>query len=346
MDTSRIAIVGAGAMGTLLGAMLNKNGISADLVDVDRVHIDALNRNGASVKGTVDFTVPVRTLTPEDMEGAYDLIFLMIKQTYNESSFPQIGPHLADDGVIVTLQNGMPELAVAEVFGEERTMGCAVTWAATMQGPGVTEATASPAAWHSSLGRLDGKITEKGHAVQSVLEKMCPTVLSDNLAGIRWAKMVVNCAFSGMSAALGCSFGELLDEPEALSCAQYVARECIRVSRACGVSMEALGTEGAFDRIADFETETERAEQEELWRRLFGRTRGGRSSMLQDLEHGRRSEVHAINGVLCREGKTRGIPTPFSDAVVERIAYAETTHTVPTMEDLAFFRPLLRSEKA
>ena len=337
----RIAIVGAGAMGTLLGAVLNKNGVPTDLVDVDRRHVEALNRNGARVTGTAEFSVPVRALAPEEMEGVYDILFLMIKQTYNEASFPQILPHLAEDGVIVTLQNGMPELAVAEVFGEERTMGCAVTWAATMRGPGVTEATAEPDAWHSSLGRLDGKITEKGKKVRSVLEKMCPVVLSDNLAGIRWAKMVVNCAFSGMSAALGCTFGGVIDSEDALACAQHIARECVRVSRACGVSMEALGPEGAFDRFADFATEEERRSQEDLWKDLFARTRGGKSSMLQDLEHGRRSEVHAINGVLCREGKARGIPTPFSDLAVELVERAEQAGTVPDMRNLSAFRPIL-----
>lgn len=333
----RIAVVGAGAMGTLLGAVLNRNGIPADLVDVDRAHLEALNRDGAQVRGTMEFTVPVRALTPDRMEGEYDLIFLLIKQVFNAVSFPQILPHLAADGVIVTLQNGMPELAAAEAFGEERTMGCAVTWAATMQGPGVTISTAAPSSWHNNLGRLDGKITEKGRRVQSVLSNMCETALTSDLAGIRWAKMVVNCSFSGVGAALGCTFGELVDEPEALRCAQHVARECVRVCRAGGVRMEPLGPEGSFDPLADFVTEEERLARTGFWRELFRGTRNGKSSILQDVERRRPSEIRFINGVLCDAGRRYGVATPYSDAVVALVEEAEAAGTVPTMDNLARF---------
>ena len=337
----RIAIVGAGAMGTLLGACLNRAGVPAVLVDVDRPHIEALNRNGAAVTGTVEFTVPVTALTPAELEGEYDLVFLLIKQTFNDASFPQLRPHLAPDGVVVTLQNGMPELAVAAAFGEERTMGCAVTWAATMAGPGVTRATAAPAAWHSSLGRLDGAITPRGREIRDILSLMCPTVLSENLAGIRWAKMVINCAFSGLAAALGCTFGGLTDEPDALRCAQHIARECVRVSRALGVEMEALGPEGRFDAFADFAGPAERDAQADLWRRIFAPTREGKSSILQDVERGRPSEIHAICGVLCAKGRETGVPTPFADLTVRIVEEAEAGGPKPSMENVKRFLPLL-----
>ena len=211
--------MGAGAMGTLLCACLTKAGKPIDAIDVNREHVDALNRRGAMVTGTVNIHVPVRALTPEEMEGEYDLIFLLIKQTYNESAFAQLKPHLHKKSIICTLQNGIPEPAVAEAFGEERTMGCAVTWAATYLGPGKTQATAKKEKWTSIMGTLSGKITEEAEEVRKILSLMCPTEFIDNLMGIRWSKLLVNCSFSGMSAALGCTFGEILVNEKALKCA-------------------------------------------------------------------------------------------------------------------------------
>lgn len=336
----RIAIVGAGAMGTLLGACLNSAGVKADLVDVNQKHIDAMNTNGARVVGKVNMTVPVTALSPDMMDGVYDVVFLLIKQTYNEASFPQLAPHLGGNSVVVTMQNGIPEKAVAEAFGEERTMGCAVTWAATMEGPGVTISTNDREMWNSNLGRLDGKITERGKRIQAILSNMCHTELSDNLAGIRWSKLIINSSFSGMSAALGYTFGQVLDDPEALYCAQKIARECIRVSRALGVSLHPIGEDGRLDALMDFDTEEERIATFRIYKRLFGTCYDGKASMLQDLERGMRTEICGINGVLSDYGKTVGVPTPFCDTVVEIVKEAERNKAVPTRAELARFKNL------
>ena len=80
----RSAIYGAGSLGTVLGAYLSRNGVEIDLINRNRDHVEALNRNGARITGTVDMTVPVKALLPEDMTGTYDIIFLgsWIKQTF------------------------------------------------------------------------------------------------------------------------------------------------------------------------------------------------------------------------------------------------------------------------
>lgn len=337
----RIAVVGAGAMGTLLGACLRRAGLDVDLIDVNQAHLDRLNQSGAAVVGKVSFCVPVRAMRPEEMEGQYDLILLLTKQTFNQISFPQILPHLSAEGTIVTMQNGLPESAVAEVFGQERTMGCAVTWAATQMGPGVTCAQSDPDMWNNSLGRLDGAITDRGREVRDILSCMCRTELSDNLAGIRWSKLIINCSFSGMSAALGCTFGQVLDHPEALRCAQNIARECIAVCRASGIELHPIGPEGRLDALMDFETEEQRLATFGIYRKLFGSCRDGKASMLQDLEKGQKTEILHINGVLSRQGRSVGVPTPFCDTVISLVQKAEGDGSVPNMENLRQFSTLL-----
>ena len=90
----RIAILGCGAMGTVMGAFLTHNGCMVDMIDNYQAHVDALNSNGAHIVGMVDMTVPVHAMTPDQMEGIYDLVFLFTKQTTNAQVLPDLLPHL------------------------------------------------------------------------------------------------------------------------------------------------------------------------------------------------------------------------------------------------------------
>jgi 2-dehydropantoate 2-reductase len=334
---NRIAVMGAGSMGTLLCACLARAGRPIDAIDVNREHVDALNRDGATVTGSVNMNVPVHALTPEEMEGKYDLIFLLIKQTYNKSAFAQLKPHLHEKSIVCTLQNGIPESAVAEAFGEERTMGCAVTWAATFLGPGKTQATTKKEKWTSIMGTLNGKLTEEAEEVRKILSLMCPTEFIDNLMGIRWSKLLVNCSFSGMSAALGCTFGEILENEKAFKCAQYIARECIRVTEAQGYEMVPMAHGKTFKTLMDFETDEERLNTAGIYRELWGAARSAKASMLQDLEMGRESEIDAINGMLSKKGREFGIPTPVNDKVVEIVKGIEDGRYKPSLDNLTMF---------
>ena len=96
----RVAIYGAGAMGTVLGAFVTKNGGSPDLITRNAAHVAALKKGGAHITGTVDFTVPVSALLPDEMEGEYDVIFLMTKQRANKEILQFLLPHLKSDGIV------------------------------------------------------------------------------------------------------------------------------------------------------------------------------------------------------------------------------------------------------
>ena len=137
----RIAIMGAGSLGTILGAYITKAGYQVDLIDAYKEHVDALNEKGAHVVGTVDFVQKVHAITPDQMEGVYDLIIYMAKQTYNDTAIPQIAAHIDENSTVCVSQNGIPEYAVSAVIGEERVVGAPVGWGATFQGPGCSALT-------------------------------------------------------------------------------------------------------------------------------------------------------------------------------------------------------------
>ena len=166
----RCAIYGAGSLGTVLGAYMTKNGAQVDLINRNKAHVEALNTKGATIKGTVDMNVPVKALTPDEMEGKYDVILLMTKQLLNPEVVTFLKPFLTDDGVIVTLQNGIPEPGIAEIIGEEHTMGCAVEWGAALIEPGVCELTSEPDSLSFHMGKMDGISDEQFKMVKELLE--------------------------------------------------------------------------------------------------------------------------------------------------------------------------------
>jgi len=228
----RTAIYGAGAMGTILGAYLTRAGIDIDLINRNENHIRGLQKNGAHVIGTVDFVQPVHALLPGDMVGKYDVIYLMTKQLENQTVVQGLVPFLAEDGVICTMQNGLPELSVSEVIGPERTYGCAVSWGATMIGDGVCELTSVPSreTLTFSLGSFTGQRGEKFEAIRKMLDIMGNVETNDNFMGARWSKLLVNSAFSGLSAVTGATFGEIASDQKSRLIAQRIMKECIDVA--------------------------------------------------------------------------------------------------------------------
>lgn len=156
----------------------------------------------------MEFTQNVTAYTPDRMSGTYDIIFLMTKQQHNAEVVTMLKEYLAEDGVLVTFQNGLPEMQIAEILGAERVLGSTVAWGATMQSPGVCELTSHPDALSFSLGAITPDRPKHFEKVKELLEHMGTVDVEENFIGTRWSKLLINASFSDMSAVLGCTFGE------------------------------------------------------------------------------------------------------------------------------------------
>ena len=338
----RVAIMGAGSLGTIIGALMNHHGKAVDLVDVSQENVDALNASGATITGFMELNTPVRAYTPDQMNGKYDLVFLLNKQTTNQIVLKNLLPFLHEESIVCTLQNGIPEESVAEVVGRERTIGGAVGFGATWQGPGVSRLTTTKEAVEKfafEIGELDGVIRPRLTIVQEYLQCVGTTEILSNLLGIRWAKVLMNSTFSGMSAALGCTFGNVLYDPKAMTCLAFIADECIKVSHAQGIRLARMQGEDmesfAFDDPAEIPSKMP------LYKKIWGRHVELKASMLQDLEKGRDCEIDFINGIICRKGREAGVPTPFNDKVVELVKEAQGRRGVNDFSYLSRFDDLL-----
>jgi len=313
----RMAIMGAGSLGTIIGALLCKAGQEVDLIDSNHEHVQVLNEKGATVVGKMECCVPVKALKPEMMTGEYDIVLYLVKATHDEEALPQVKQHLKSNGFVVTMQNGIPEERVAAVIGRDRTLGCAIGWGATWVEPGVSMLTSEVEKMTYDIGELDGSDSERLSLLADILKAAGTPEKTSNLLGIRWTKLTANATFSGMSTVLGGTYGDVLDNPKAKMCAGYIAREALAVTRAAGVTPELI--QGFDIRYLDFHNQKELNNVMPIYDIIFGPHRALKASMLQDLEKGYQCEIDAINGVISEWSAKYVVPTPVNDKVVEII---------------------------
>ena len=332
----RIAIYGAGSLGTILGAYISKGGVPVELINRNKAHVEALKEKGAQVVGTVQFTQQVVAYTPEEMNGKYDVIFLMTKQQHNKEVVQMLNDYLAEDGALVTFQNGLPEMQIADILGAERVLGCTVAWGATLKEAGVCELTSEPDALSFSLGTVSEKRNKNFDNIKAVLELMGKVDVEENFIGTRWSKLLINAAFSGMSAVLGCTFGEAAGPRASRRIVQALIKECIDVCKAGGIRIEPVQGKDIV-KLLDYSNSLKRAFSFFIIPIAIRKHAKLKASMLQDLEKGKLTEVDAINGAVSEYGRRVGCPTPMNDRVVEIVHGIEQGRLKPEFANLKYF---------
>ena len=332
----RIAIYGAGSLGTILGAYISKAGVNIELINRNKTHIEALQTNGAQVTGTVQFTQPVKAYTPNEMSGQYDIIFLMTKQQHNTEVVTMLKDYLAPDGVLVTFQNGLPEMQIAEILGEKRVLGCTVAWGATLQSPGVCELTSEPDALSFSLGSISKERSKHFDKVKELLQLMGTVDIEENFLGTRWSKLLINASFSGMSAVLGCTFGEAAAPRQSRRIVQALIKECIDVCQKGDIRIEPVQGKDIV-KLLNYTNPIKKALSYFIIPIAIRKHAKLKASMLQDIEKGKLTEVDAINGAVSDYGRKINFPTPMNDCVVNIIHRIERGELTPSTENLKYF---------
>ena len=298
----RVCIFGAGAMGTSLGAALSKAGVPVELVSRNAAHVEALRTRGAVLSGSVSMTVSVTAMLPEEMAGKYDIIFLAIRQRGNREAAQGLVSFLKEDGALVSVQNGLPERALSEVFGADRVYGCALSWGAERIAPGEIQMTGGSFAF--SLGAFGAG--KKCSEIAALLKRAGDVTVGD-LQELRYAKLAVNAAFSTLSVISGLTFGELASRHKRL--ALGLLREVFSVARAAGCRKLPLRGHDLFRVFSG------------PWAGLLLPVamkpyKNTRSGMLKDLEAGRRTDVDYVAGAAVDESGRLGVETPLLESAV------------------------------
>lgn len=292
-------------MGTSLGAALSKAGVPVELVSRNAAHVEALRTRGAVLSGSVTMTVPVTAMLPEEMAGKYDIIFLAIRQRGNREAAQGLVSFLKEDGVLVSVQNGLPERALSEVFGADRVYGCALSWGAERIAPGEIQMTGGSFAF--SLGAFGAG--KKCSEIAALLKRAGDVTVGD-LQELRYAKLAVNAAFSTLSVISGLTFGELASRHKRL--ALGLMREVFSVARAAGCRKLPLRGHDLFRVFSG------------PWAGLLLPVamkpyKNTRSGMLKDLEAGRRTDVDYVAGAAVDESGRLGVETPLLESAVSMV---------------------------
>jgi 2-dehydropantoate 2-reductase len=344
-STPRIALLGAGSIGTILAAYISKE-MEIDIIDTNAEHVEALNSSGAQVTGKVNFTQKVSAYLPSKLpkNHIYDLVILLVKQMHTEVALQGIAGHVNKNTVYLTLQNGIPEIELISRFGNTRVLGATVNWGASYRGPGVSELTSDPTSLSFTLGRYDGEDSVHIDMAQRVLSSMCPTERTKTLQASRWVKLLSNAGLSSLSTIIGGTFGDVLDNRVSRVYLQYLLREIATVAHAVGVGrLEHNGKN--LTPLLMFSGEFSRKLKTPIIKIAYKPHRALEASMLQDVRAGRKTEVDAITGVVSAQGKQHGVPTPFSDQAIAIIKDIEGGVAKPGIENLERLQMVLFKEQ-
>jgi 2-dehydropantoate 2-reductase len=287
----RIAIVGAGGVGGYFGARLAAAGAHVTFV-ARGAHLDALRGRGLTIRSFKgDLHLPHVHATDDPAAiGPVDIVFFTVKLYDAEAGARLLTPLIGVDTAVIPLQNGVDGVdIVARAVGRPHTAGGTAYVAAVIDEPGVIRHSALD---HLIFGELDGTRTPR---LERLYEACRPagfqTTLSDNVQVDIWTKFVRLSVFSGMTAVTRCPIGPIVADPELFEMVKTAARETMAVARAKGVPVP--------DSVID---DVDRA-----YRALPAHMK---SSMLEDLERGRRLELSWLSGAVVRLGREVGVETP------------------------------------
>jgi len=338
----KVAIYGAGGMGTILGAYITKAGYDIDLINRNKEHITALKRDGAKIIGKINFIQAVEALLPAEMTKKYDIILLMTKQRDNKETVKGLVPYLSDKGVICTMQNGLPELSISEVIGKDKTIGCTMSWGATFHGNGVSELTsvAERETLTFSIGKFGNNDDDLFNYIVELLNTMGNVKIENNFIGARWSKLLINAAFSGISLVTDATFGEIAKNKKSRLLALYAIKECIDVAKSADIKIEPLQGKDVV-KLMDYNNIIKKHISLFILPIAMKKHKSIKSSMLRDIERGRKTEVDSINGVVCKYGDKVNIETPINDRIVEIVHQIENNELKPEWSNLKLLFDLL-----
>ncbi len=318
----RIGIVGAGAIGSVVGGLLTKAGQDVTLIDQWPEHVEAMRRHGLRLSGTCGEHVVKVTAChlheAQAIEEPFDAVFVAVKSYDTEWATALAVRHLREPaGVVVDFQNGLNDERVAAIAGRGRTLGCVITIGAGLYEPGHAMRTDTTKVGFK-VGELDGQETARARELAGVLNDVAPADVTTNLRGERWSKLAVNCMANPLAGLSGLGSAEVRSEPVARRIAIAIAAEVVRVGRASGYEIEPIYGITA-QRFVDAVEGRGLADVERDMAAGARHLSGGRPSLLQDVLRGRRTEIDHLNGSVCAQGRRVGVPTPVNDAVVRAI---------------------------
>jgi len=307
----KIAILGAGAMGSIFGAMLAEGGNQVTLIDVWREAVNAINANGLQVddKDGKTRTIKLRAVTSPAEAGAQDLVVVFVKAFHTEDAVRSATPLLGASTNILSLQNGWGNAPkIAAIVGSDKVLMGVTYHSATVLGPGHVQ----HAGWGKTIiGELEASAGARLERVAQAFRAGGMEVeTTPHIRKEIWSKLALNVCTLPTAALLRFYAGELVQHDGTLRMMENLLREVVEVANAQEIPLD----------------------YNERWSAITGlleRAKGARGSMVQDVENRRRTEIDVINGAVVNAGERLGIPTPYNNTMVWMVKALEETFSNP-----------------
>jgi 2-dehydropantoate 2-reductase len=317
MTDTPILIAGAGAIGSILGGMLHDAGHDVTLLG-RRAHLEAIARDGLRISGLLgNRTVTGLKLAhaPAQLADKFALIFCAVKSYDTESIAAALAVHLTDDGVIVSMQNGLGNIeALSEVLGRRRVLGARVIFGAEMPSPGRAHVTvfAQPVAIGPvpALHREDAPaLATRARAIAAMVDAAgVPTVGVDDIMPVLWTKILYNVALNPLGALLQQHYGALAEDPDLRPIMDRAIEEAFAVARALEVAIP-------FSNAAEY--------RKVFYEQLIPPTFTHRPTMLSDLHLRGRTEIGALNGRIVELAEGFGLDAETNRMLTRLVRAAE-----------------------
>ncbi len=349
---SKIAILGAGAIGGLAGVYMALHGKDVLFIDQNKDHVKAIREKGIKVDGCRgDFWIgPQRAVTPEELNEELGMVFIACKSQHTTDAIKSIMKWLTDESVIISLQNGMNEPEIIELVGEKRTMGALPDYGGAYVDPGHLEYVHEGPAY---VGEINGEITERAKEAGELLGFNTRAYVYDNIMGRVWAKQVYASQIA-VSALVDAPVNEVLGCERGQKAAGVCVKEALSVADAYKINLPEKGDffEPELYRIKTHEDTLKMMAkmdeavaildaQEEIEAKGKHKFVKKASGVHWDIKYRhRKSETSHLTGRLVEDGKKIGVPVPLNEKVVNMIYEIEDGkremgwHNIAELEDL------------
>ncbi|NWF67633.1 MAG: 2-dehydropantoate 2-reductase [Chloroflexi bacterium] len=325
MIQQRILIEGIGGIGGVLAAKIIQAGYAPVLVTNNQAITDAIKLYGLRIKdGAELYSVPVPNIFTalEDVPfGDFDAAYLIMKADGVVTAAKKSLPLLKPDGYVVTFQNGIVEDIVAEAIGAQRVISGIIGWGGTMDKIGMYEKTTIG---NIHLGELDGKITERLKNLATVCETCTPVIVTDNIRGALWSKLAINCTITTIGALTGETLGQLVRDGRVRKLFLRTYAEVVDTAEASGIRLERIATDPKLLYLPRGANFVQALFKNALVRVVGMRYSKQKSSSLQSLERGRKTEIDYLNGYVVRQAQNVNVPTPVNAALVRMMKAIES----------------------
>jgi len=311
----QLLIWGAGAIGGTLGAYLIRDDHDILFVDIAKDHVDAINEHGLEIVGPIEeFHVSAKAVTPDQLTGTYQTILLCTKAQHTQQATEALAPNLADDGFVMSVQNGLNELIIKDIIGVERTVGAFVNFGADYHAPGKIFYGGRGAV---VLGELDGSTTERLKQMESIfLQFDSNTKITDDLWGYLWGKEAYG-AMLFVTALTNESIADALADLTYRDLYILSAKEILQVANKSGITPRPFN---GFEPDAFLKDDTEHMNVSidalVEFNRKSAKTHSG---IWRDLAVRKRKTEVAMFDTILSEGKKVGLDMPFTRRWIEMI---------------------------